>query len=210
MLSCTRDAQETTQKVDSDTGHGTTASFAENIRPLGGKHQFVATEPAHNCQGICHRSLLCDVASAGADDYLCKPFSTREMVARIRQLIYRTGGVGFGEGGRKATPESGRFGFAGHIFDVHSMSLCKADGEEIPLTTLEYAVLKTLVTHARQVLSREFLLESVHSADWVGSDRNVDNLVSRIRKKLTSEDGTALVKTVRGAGYMFSVEVDAL
>ena len=72
MLSCTRDAQETTQKVDSDTGHGTTASFAENIRPLGGKHQFVATEPAHNCQGICHRSLLRDVASARADDYLCR------------------------------------------------------------------------------------------------------------------------------------------
>jgi two-component system phosphate regulon response regulator OmpR len=90
------------------------------------------------------------------------------------------------------------------------MSLSKADGEEIPLTTLEYAVLKTLVTHSRQVLSREFLLESVHSADWVGSDRNVDNLVSRIRKKLTSEDGTALVKTVRGAGYMFSSEVEAL
>ena len=57
-------AQETTQKVDSDTGHGTTASFAENIRPLGGKRQFVATESAHNCQGICHRSLLRDVASA--------------------------------------------------------------------------------------------------------------------------------------------------
>ena len=72
MLSCTRDAQETTQKVDSDTGHGTTASFAENIRPLGGKRQFVATESAHNCQGICHRSLLRDVASARADDYLCR------------------------------------------------------------------------------------------------------------------------------------------
>ena len=146
----------------------------------------------------------------GADDYLCKPFSTREMVARIRQLIYRTGGVGFGETSTQAAKESGRLGFAGYIFDTQAMSLCGADSKEIALTTLEYAVFKTLVLHARQVLSREFLLESVHSSDWVGSDRNVDNLVSRIRKKVTSEDGTALVKTVRGAGYMFTAEVAPL
>ena len=146
----------------------------------------------------------------GADDYLVKPFSSREMVARIRQLTYRTGGIRYGEASEGSAGASDRVGFDGYVFDAQSMSLTDPQGEEVPLTTLEFAVLKTLVNHARQVLSREFLLESVHSSDWVGSDRNIDNLVSRIRKKITGQDGRPLVRTVRGAGYMFAVEAEAV
>ena len=76
----------------------------------------------------------------------------------------------------------------------------------MPLTTLEFAVLKTLVNHARQVLSREFLL-SVHSSDC--GSINID-IWSRIRKKITGQDGRPLVRTVRGAGYMFAVEAEAV
>lgn len=142
----------------------------------------------------------------GADDYLVKPFSSREMVARIRQLMYRTGGIRYGEGNRDRALTADKLSFDGYIFDAQSMSLIDPSGEEVPLTTLEFAVLKTLVSHTRQVLSREFLLESVHSSDWVGSDRNIDNLVSRIRKKITGQDGRPIVRTVRGAGYMFAID----
>ena len=143
----------------------------------------------------------------GADDYLVKPCSARELVARIRQLIYRTGGVRFGDSATDNTAnDTGRLGFGGYILDLNAMMLTDPVGDEVPLTTLEFALLKTLVSNARQVLSREYLLESSHSGDWAGSDRNVDNLVSRIRKKVIADDGRPLVRTVRGAGYMFAVE----
>lgn len=142
----------------------------------------------------------------GADDYLVKPCSAREMVARIRQLMYRTGGVRWGERAEAPPEDTGRLGFAGYVLDLHAMMLTDRSGDEVPLTTLEFATLRTLATHAREVLSREYLLESCHSGDWAGSDRNVDNLVSRIRKKVVAEDGRPLVRTVRGAGYMFAVE----
>ena len=142
----------------------------------------------------------------GADDYLVKPCSPRELVARIRQLIYRTGGVRYGERLSQASIDTGRLRFDDYIFDAKGMSLVDLEGREIALTTLEFAVLQALVTRPLQVLSREALLELVHASGWKGSARNIDNLVSRIRKKVVTKDGRSLVKTVRGAGYMFSAE----
>ena len=145
----------------------------------------------------------------GADDYVVKPFSSREMVARIRQLMYRTRGVAYGDVAPINDSETGRYKFNDFIFDTSAMALTAPSGDEVSLTTLEFSVLKTLVTHAREVLSREFLLESVHAANWAGSDRNIDNLVSRIRKKITAPGSAPPVRTVRGVGYMFALEVEA-
>jgi two-component system OmpR family response regulator len=142
----------------------------------------------------------------GADDYLVKPCSPRELVARIRQLIYRTGGVRYGERFSQASIDTGRLSFADYVLDLSGMSLVDTEGREISLTTLEFAILRALVTQPRQVLSRDALLKSAHADGWQGSDRNVDNLVSRIRKKIVTKDGRSLVRTVRGAGYMFSAE----
>ena len=144
----------------------------------------------------------------GADDYVVKPFSSREMVARIRQLMYRTRGVAYGDVAPINGSETGRYKFNDYIFDTSAMALTAPSGDEVSLTTLEFSVLKTLVTHAREVLSRDFLLESVHSANWAGSDRNIDNLVSRIRKKMTAPGSAPPVRTVRGVGYMFALEVE--
>ena len=145
----------------------------------------------------------------GADDYVVKPFSSREMVARIRQLMYRTRGVSYGDVAPINDSEAGRYKFNGYIFDASAMALTASSGDEVSLTTLEFSVLKTLVTHAREVLSRDFLLESVHAPNWAGSDRNIDNLVSRIRKKITAPGSAPPVRTVRGVGYMFALEVEA-
>ena len=145
----------------------------------------------------------------GADDYVVKPFSSREMVARIRQLMYRTRGVAYGDVAPINGSETGRYKFNDYIFDTSAMALTAPSGDEVSLTTLEFSVLKTLVTHAREVLSRDFLLESVHAANWAGSDRNIDNLVSRIRKKITAPGSAPPVRTVRGVGYMFALEVEA-
>ena len=145
----------------------------------------------------------------GADDYVVKPFSSREMVARIRQLMYRTRGVSYGDVAPINDSETGRYKFNDFIFDTSAMALTAPSGDVVSLTTLEFSVLKTLVTHAREVLSRDFLLESVHAANWAGSDRNIDNLVSRIRKKITAPGSAPPVRTVRGVGYMFALEVEA-
>lgn len=146
----------------------------------------------------------------GADDYVVKPFSSREMVARIRQLMYRTGGVVYTKSVSGSGEGTGRFKFNDYVFDTNAMALTDPGGDGVSLTTLEFSVLKTLVTRARQVLSREFLLESVHAANWAGSDRNIDNLVSRIRKKITAPGSAPPVRTVRGVGYMFALEVEPL
>ena len=144
----------------------------------------------------------------GADDYVVKPFSSREMVARIRQLMYRTGGVAYTPSAAVSALETGRFKFNDYVFDTSAMALTDPGGDEVSLTTLEFSVLKTMVVHARQVLSREFLLESVHATNWVGSDRNIDNLVSRIRKKISVPGSAPPVRTVRGVGNMFALEVE--
>jgi DNA-binding response OmpR family regulator len=146
----------------------------------------------------------------GADHYVTKPFSSREMVARIRQLMYRTGGVVYGEFASAKDVKTGCFKFSDFVFDTNAMALTGPSGDEVSLTTLEYSVLKALVTHAREVLSRDFLLESIHAENWAGSDRNVDNLVSRLRKKITAPGGSPPVRTVRGSGYMFALEVETL
>ncbi|MBT5220276.1 MAG: winged helix-turn-helix domain-containing protein [Woeseia sp.] len=81
-------------------------------------------------------------------------------------------------------------------------------GSVVELTTAEFYLLRALTKSSNQFLSRDFLLDEVHNADWYGSDRGVDSLVSRVRKKLKQPVRTApLIKAVRGAGYMFTPNV---
>jgi two-component system OmpR family response regulator len=142
----------------------------------------------------------------GADDYISKPFSPRELLARVQTVLRRTHGNTF----PGATIASGEAiaEFLDWKLDLGSRHLITKEGTGLELTTAEFDLLKVFVEAPNRVLSRDFLLNQIHSLDWVGYDRGVDGLVSRLRRKLKSPVETGpLIKTVRGVGYMFTASV---
>lgn len=136
----------------------------------------------------------------GADDYLSKPFNPRELLARIHAVLRRrpTPEV---PGAPASEPELVRFG--AFEFDLAQRSLRK-NGEDMPLTTGEFAMLKALVRHPRQPLSREKLAQLARGREFEPFDRSLDVQVSRLRKII--EDDPAVpryLQTVWGIGYVF-------
>lgn len=143
----------------------------------------------------------------GADDYVTKPFSPRELLARVRSVLRRTKGSVYP--GMKHQP-AGRdiVEFVGWRLDLGAHRLVAPDGGEVDLTTAEFELLRAFVESPNRVLSRDFLLDSIHGREWAGYDRGVDGLVSRLRRKIKLAKGAApLIKTVRGAGYLFTPNV---
>jgi two-component system OmpR family response regulator len=89
-----------------------------------------------------------------------------------------------------------------------SRHLLAKDSKGVELTTAEFDLLRAFVEAPNRVLSRDFLLNQLHGLDWVGYDRGVDGLISRLRRKLKQPDETVpLIKTIRGVGYMFTASV---
>lgn len=143
----------------------------------------------------------------GADDYISKPFSTRELVSRVRAVLRRTKQWSYPQAD-EAFPQSNEvFEFGEFTLDASSRFVSALSGEEIPLTTAEFDLLYTFVQQPNRALSRDFLLDQIHGNDWYGYDRGIDGLVSRIRRKLSLEGGYPLIKTVRSIGYLFAPEV---
>ncbi|HEX3771019.1 MAG TPA: response regulator transcription factor [Polyangiaceae bacterium] len=132
----------------------------------------------------------------GADDYVSKPFSSRELLARIRAQARR----GRGEAG----PRMQRLEVGDLVIDAATMTATK-QGKALVLTTFEFALLRTFAERAGRVLTREQLLQLVHGTADDAFDRSIDVHVSRLRSKLGDDPrNPVLLKTVRGVGYMLS------
>ena len=132
----------------------------------------------------------------GADDYVPKPFQSRELLARIRAQARR----GRGESG----PRAERITLGNLVIDAQTMEVT-VDGKPIALTTSEFALLHALAQRAGRVLAREQLLQLLHGSSEEAFDRSIDVVVSRLRHKIeTDPRNPRMLKTVRGAGYMLS------
>jgi DNA-binding response OmpR family regulator len=130
----------------------------------------------------------------GADDYMVKPFSTRELVARVRALLRRSGAAEKGEPIRR-----------GGLLVDPARRVVERDGERCELTTLEFDLLHFLVLRPGRVFSRDDLLRYVWGEDRVVDNRTIDSLVSRLRRRVEPDPANPrYIQTVWGAGYRFA------
>lgn len=135
----------------------------------------------------------------GADDYIAKPFSPRELLSRIKAVLRRA----------KGAPEAAAGGavirFAGWSLDLDKRELHRGDGVMVPLSGGEFDLLAAFVTHPGRVLSRDQLLDLARGREAQPFDRSIDVQVSRLRRKIEEDPKEpVLIKTVRSGGYMFT------
>lgn len=140
----------------------------------------------------------------GADDYIAKPFGRSELLARVRAVLRRPA-LARAAGAQRPL----RLAFAGWAVDLRRREVFAPSGARVDLSGAEFDLLVALLEHPQQVIGRAALLEMSRVRLGGASDRSVDVLISRLRRKLVGDDGEDLIRTVRGVGYMLTPEVAA-
>lgn len=131
----------------------------------------------------------------GADDYITKPFSIRELVARVKALLRRTG---------ISSIENNNFSFGNIIIDFEKHEVLKEE-EKIDLTLKEYELLETFIKNRGRVLTRDFLLDKIWGYEYIGETRTVDVHIRHLRQKIEENDkNPRYIETIRGVGYRFN------
>jgi len=141
----------------------------------------------------------------GADDYVTKPFSPRELLARIKAILRRTHAM---PNIRDTTPDK-RFRFSGWQLDAGRRELIGTDEIAVPLSSAEFKLLLVFLQRPHMVLSREQLLDLTAGRSLEPFERSIDNQVSRLRKKIEPDPkNPSIIKTVWGGGYVMAIEVE--
>jgi DNA-binding response OmpR family regulator len=143
--------------------------------------------------------------SVGADDYITKPFSPRELAARVQAMMRRP---------RIMNPPAPKLPAAGHtnsrilgsvVIDPDTREV-EVDGELVELTKTEYEILQLLTENAKRVVTRGMLRARVWGDDWMADDHAVDVHVSNLRRKLKAAGADSMIRTVRGVGYRIGLQ----
>jgi two-component system, OmpR family, response regulator len=141
----------------------------------------------------------------GADDYLAKPCELRELLARVRVVLRRSAIAPTQVAAPAAPVRRAPIRFGTKWLDVDAQVLRDEQGNEHPLASSEFALLKAFAENPRRVLSRERLLDLANARDREAFDRAIDVRITRIRRKIEPDPARpSVIRTVRGAGYLFS------
>jgi len=141
----------------------------------------------------------------GADDYLPKPFNPRELLARLKSVLRRSRTLA----GDRLSCDAKTFRFAGWTLDLAARHLVSPEGIVVPLSGVEFKLLRVFLAHPNRVLARDQLIDLMMSRDAGPFDRAIDVQVSRLRHRLQDDARQpSLIKTVRGEGYVLAAEVE--
>jgi len=158
----------------------------------------------HKGTGIIMLTTAADVVDRvvglemGADDYVPKPFDLRELLARVKSILRRRS-----EPAHPAA-SSGRVHFGLCELDLGMHKLFGTDGRELPLTAMEFELLRVFAENPDRALNRDQIMELAHHRDWDVYDRSIDLRIMRLRRKIErNPESPEVIKTVRGVGYMF-------